>query len=138
MPRTLLEKITDREHTLTAAAEQVRTQIAELTTHLADIDTELADLATTRRTILALGEDEPPPTTRPGLPDNPVYQHILTILTEADQPLRCKDLCHALDTGTEPARIEGMRSKMKRLVTTGLVTEDTPGLFTIPRPRTDV
>ena len=27
-----------------------------------------------------------------------------------------------------------MRSKLKRLVATGLVTEDTPGLFAVPRP----
>jgi hypothetical protein len=32
--------------------------------------------------------------------------------------------------------IEGMRAKLKRLVATGLVTEDTPGMFAIPRPRT--
>lgn len=50
------------------------------------------------------------------LPANPAYQHILTVLTETETPLRWKDLCHALDTGTEPARIEGMRTKLKRLV----------------------
>ncbi|GAB7040396.1 hypothetical protein JCM9533A_42460 [Catenuloplanes niger JCM 9533] len=54
--------------------------------------------------------------THPGLPANPAYQHILTVLTETETPLRWKDLCHALDTGTEPARIEGMRTKLKRLV----------------------
>jgi F420-0:gamma-glutamyl ligase-like protein len=58
------------------------------------------------------------------------------VLTEAETPLRCKDLCHALDTGTEPARIEGMRYKLKRLAAAGLVTENVPGLFAIPRPRT--
>jgi hypothetical protein len=41
-----------------------------------------------------------------------------------------------LDTGTEPNRIETMRAKLKRLVATGLVTEDEPGPFAIPRPRT--
>jgi hypothetical protein len=58
-------------------------------------------------------------------------------LTEAQTPLRCKDLCHALDSGTEPSRIEAMRAKLKRLVATGLVTEQAPGLFAIPRPRTE-
>jgi len=85
--------------------------------------------------VLALGEEEPVPTTHPGLPDNPAYQHILTVLTDAEAPLRCKDLCHALDTGTGHTHIEGMRSKLKRLVATGLVVEDGPGLFAIPRPR---
>ena len=136
MPRGTLERITDRGRQLTTESDQIRTQITELTARLADVDAQLADLATARKVVLALGEDEPVPTTRPGLPDNPAYQHILTVLTDAATPLRCKDLCHALDTGTEPTRIEGMRSKLKRLVATGLVTEAEPGLFAIPRPRT--
>ena len=65
------------------------------------------------------------------LPDNPVYQHILTALTAADQPARAKDLCQALDTGLEPKHIEGMRSKLKRLVSLGLITETEPGLFAL-------
>jgi hypothetical protein len=135
MPRTTLERITDRERQVAAAREQIRTQIGELTARLADLDAELADLAVAR-VVLALGEDEPTPATHPALPDNPAYQHILTVLTDAEGPLRCKDLCHALDTGTEPKHIEGMRSKLKRLLATGLVVEESPGLFAIPRPRT--
>jgi len=135
MPRTTLERITEREHALADTAEQIRTQISDLTSRLREVEAELTDLATARKIVLALGEDEPTPTTHPGLPDNPAYQHILTVLTEAQTPLRCKDLCHALDTGTEPARIEAMRAKLKRLVTTGLVTEQTPGLFAIARPQ---
>jgi hypothetical protein len=134
MARTALERIADREQQVTAACGQIRTQISELTARLADLDAELADLATARKVVLALGEDEPTPLARPGLPDNPAYQHILTVLTAAQSPLRCKDLCHALDTGTEPNRIETMRAKLKRLVATGLVVEETPGLFAIPRP----
>jgi hypothetical protein len=135
MPRTALERITDREQSLTDAAKQVRTQISELTARLRDLEAELTDLATARKVVLALGEDEPVPTTHPGLPDNPAYQHILTVLTDAQGPLRCKDLCHALDTGTEPSRIEAMHAKLKRLVATGLVAEEAPGLFAIPRPQ---
>lgn len=137
MPRTTLERITEREHALADTAEQVRTQISELAARFHDLEAELTDLATARKIVLALGEDEPTPITHPGLPGNPAYQHILTVLTEASTPLRCKDLCHALDTGTEPSRIEAMRAKLKRLVTTGLVTENEPGLFAIPRPHTD-
>ena len=137
MPRTTLERITEREHALADTAEQVRNQISELAARLHDLEAELTDLATARKIVLALGEDEPVPVTHPGLPDNPAYQHILTVLAEAHSPLRCKDLCHALDTGTEPSRIEAMRAKLKRLVATGLVTEQTPGLFAIPRAHTE-
>jgi hypothetical protein len=136
MPRTTLERITDREQQLAATSDQIRTQIRELTAQLAEIEAALGDLATARKVVLDLGEDEPVPTTHPGLPDNPAYQHILAVLTDATTPLRCKDLCHALDIGTEPSHIEGMRAKLKRLVATGLVTEHEPGLFAIPRPRT--
>jgi hypothetical protein len=128
MARTTLDKITDRERQLTDAAAQIQTRIEQLTARLSELDAERAELAVARKVILALGPDEPVPTTHPGLPDNPAYQHILTVLTEAETPLRCKDLCHALNTGTEPARIEGMRAKLKRLVATGLVTENAPGL----------
>ena len=111
MARTTLEKITDREQQLTDTAAQIHTQIEQLTARLGELDAERAELAVARKVILI-------------------------VLTEADSPLRCKDLCHALDTGTEPARLEGMPAKLKRLVATGLVTEDTPGLFAIPSPRT--
>jgi hypothetical protein len=136
MPRTTLERIADREQAAAATAEQIRDQIEQPSARLAQIDAELADLATARKVVLALGEDEPTPTQLPGLPDNPAYQHIHAAQSDADRPLRCKDLCHALDEGTEPSRIEGMRSKLKRLVAVGLIAEQTPGLFAIPRPRT--
>ena len=132
---TTLEKIADRERAVTQTAEGLHAQIAALTEHLHDLDGELHDLAVARKVILALGDDEPTPATHPGLPDNPVYQHVLTVLADADTPMRAKDLCCALDTGTAPNHIETMRAKLKRLVSTGLVTEEEPGLFALPRPR---
>ena len=71
---------------MTAACEQIRAHIRELTARLDDLDAELADLATARKVLLALGEDEPTPATHPALPDNPAYQHILTVLTAAETP----------------------------------------------------
>jgi hypothetical protein len=130
--RTALEKITDREQTVNATADQVRAQIDDLAGRLRELDAELADLQVARKVILALGDDELP---GPSLPDNPVYQHILTALNDGTAPMRAKDLCHALDLGFEPSKIEGMRAKLKRLVATGLVAEDEPGLFTLQRPR---
>jgi hypothetical protein len=129
--RTALEKITDREQAVNATADQVRTQMDTLAGQLRELDAELADLATARKVILALGDDEP---AHPHLPDNPVYQHILTALHDTTAPMRAKDLCRALDLGFEPAKIEGMRSKLKRLTAAGLVAEDEPGLFALPRP----
>ena len=132
MSRTALEKIADRVQAVTTATEHVRAQIDILAGQLRDLEAELADLQVARKVVLALGDDEP---VGPRLPDNPVYQHILTALNDGTAPMRAKDLCHALDLGFEPSKIEGMRAKLKRLVATGLVTEDEPGLFTLPRPR---
>ena len=132
---TALEKIAAREQAIATAADDLHAQIQNLTDRLRDLDAEAADLATARKVILALGEDEPP-VTHPGLPDNPLYQHILTALAGAGTPRRARDLCRDLDLGTEPTNIESLRYKLKRLVSTGLVTEEAPGLFTMPRPRT--
>lgn len=133
---TTLEKIADRERAVAAAADSVRTQIDELTEQLRELEAEAGNLAVARNVILALGEHEPVPATHPSLPDNPVYQHVLAVLTDAQTPLRAKDLCRALDTGTAPNHIETIRAKLKRLVATGLVSEDKLGLFTVARPRT--
>ena len=132
MSRTTLEKITDREHAVTADADQVRAQIDTLAGRLRELDAELADLQVARKVILALGDDEP---AGPRLPDNPAYQNILTALHDATAPMRAKDLCHALDLGASPRKVEGMRSKLKRLVTTGLVAEDEARDVHLPRPR---
>jgi hypothetical protein len=132
--RTALEKIADREQAVSITADQVRAQIEALTGQLRDLEAELADLQVARKVVLALGDDEP---AGPRLPHNPVYQHILTVLNDAITPMRAKDLCHALDLGFEPTKIEGMRSKLKRLVGTGLVAETEVGLFTVPHPRDD-
>jgi len=132
---TTLEKIAAREQVIATTADDLRAQIQNLTDRLRDLDAEAADLATARKVILVLGEDEPP-ATHPGLPDNPLYQHILTALVGAGTPRRARDLCRDLDLGTEPTNIESLRYKLKRLVSTGLVAEEAPGLFTMPRPRT--
>ena len=132
MSRTALEKIADRADAVATTASQVRAQIDALVERLRELEAELADLQVARKVILALGDDEH---AGPRLPENPVYQHILTALNDGTAPMRAKDLCRALDLGFEPTKIEAMRSKLKRLVATGLVTEDEPGLFTLPRPR---
>jgi hypothetical protein len=132
--RTALEKIADREQAPNAAADHIRAQIEQPAERLRETDSEPAELIVARKVTLALGEDEP---AHPRLPDNPVYQQILTALPSAPDPLRAPDLCHAPDPGPESTRIEGMRSKPKRPVATGPVAEDEPGLFTPTRPQTD-
>lgn len=49
----------------------------------------------------------------------------------AGQALRAKDICRALGIGTTANHTESLRAKLKRLVTRGVLTENTPGLFTL-------
>lgn len=131
MNRSILELIGEREQVLRTHADYLRVQIEQITREAAELEAELADLAVTRKVLLTLEIDQVEIPGQPALPDNPAYQHILTALADADRPMRAKDLCHALDLGLEPKNIEGMRSKLKRLVARGLITEAEPGLFAL-------
>ncbi|MEU0940906.1 hypothetical protein [Embleya sp. NPDC005971] len=89
----------------------------------------------TRKTVIAPadGLDEEP-VTRPAAPDNPAYQHILTVFAARGGPLRARDVCEAPDRGVQPKHIGGMRSKPKRLVKRGILTEAGPRPFLQTRP----
>jgi len=131
----VLELITARETVAGAHAEQLHTQIAELTEQLVAVDAELTDLATTRITLLRLtGTTTTPPadTTIAG----PAYQQILAVFAVAAHPLRAKDICVALGTGTAAKHTESLRAKLKRLVTRGVLAEPEPGLFTLTQHAT--
>ncbi|WP_326577535.1 hypothetical protein OG889_44795 [Streptomyces sp. NBC_00481] len=131
--KAILEHIETREHELADQAGQFRDRIAELTRQLGELDAESENLRITRKTLLAL--PLPSPATgpdRPDIPDHPAYQQILTALTDAGRPMRARDLCQALDLPILPKNTEGIRSKLKRLVSRGILTEPEPGLFARP------
>ncbi|WP_239092087.1 hypothetical protein [Streptomyces sp. SID14478] len=67
------------------------------------------------------------------MPDHPAYQQILTAFTDAGRPMRARDLCEALDLPILPKNTEGIRSKLKCLVTGSILAEPEPGLFTQTR-----
>ena len=120
-------------------AGRLRDQIAELTAHLREFDTESENLQITRKTLLSL--PTPTPTqaqiddpSRAEVPEHPAYQQILTVLANTGGPMRARDICEALDLPILPKNTEGIRSKLKRLVTRGILTEPEPGLFTQPHP----
>lgn len=140
--KPFLEQIEAREQHLADQAEQTRAQIEHLTARLAGLDTEITELRITRKTLMGIAADlttEPGPgaeqtPTIPAVPEHPAYQQILTVFAAADGPLRCRDLCQALDLPIIPKNTEGIRSKLKRLVSRGILTEPEPGLFAQPRP----
>jgi hypothetical protein len=138
--RHLLDRIDAREQALAREAEQVQARIGELTARLGELSQAVSDLQVTRKTLLVLaGEDDAQPAAEPAeplpvLPDHPAYQQILTAFAGLQRPLRARDLCLALDLPILPKNTESIRSKLKRLVSRGILTETEPGLFTQPRP----
>ncbi|WP_331744261.1 hypothetical protein OG762_49560 (plasmid) [Streptomyces sp. NBC_01136] len=58
------------------------------------------------------------------------YQDIVEVLVDAGQPLRAAQVAAAAGLSTDKSKVEGLRSKLKRLVERGWLFEDGPGRFT--------
>lgn len=136
MTGSLLERLAQREAAAREQVERLREQIDTLASQLAEAETALTRLEITRETVLALTAEAEAETVADPVLSQPAYRQILAALEHAGDGLRAKELCQTLDTGLEPKQVEGMRAKLKRLVGRGILTEPEPGLFTLPRPRT--
>jgi hypothetical protein len=76
------------------------------------------------------------PLWRPGLGQSVLpssYRDLLEVLADAGRPLRAGGIAAAAGLSTGKSKIEGLRSKLKRLAERGWLAEDGPGLFTLPR-----
>jgi hypothetical protein len=61
------------------------------------------------------------------------YRDLLEVAEDAGRPLRAVQIAAAAGLSTDKAKVEGLRSKLKRLVERGWLAEDAgPGLFTLP------
>ena len=133
--QAVLACIEVRESEVAEQTGQLRDQIAELTARLGELDTESENLQITRKTLRDLPARAPADDPlRTEAPEHPAYQQILTVLADTGAPMRARDICEALDLPILPNNTEGIRCKLKRLVTRGILTEPEPGLFTQPRP----
>jgi hypothetical protein len=126
----ILDLITERQAMAAAAIATLREQIGKLTDELRAAETELNDLTTTRTTLTRLTSINESAIPDDGPLDNTVYQQIITAF-QAGTAMRAKDVCHALDLGTEPKDTEGVRAKLKRLVKRHVLAEPQPGLFAL-------
>ncbi|MFF7601279.1 hypothetical protein [Streptomyces mirabilis] len=63
------------------------------------------------------------------------YRDILEVVADAPGPVRAKQIVPRIGLPAETGKIEGTRSKLKRLVERGWLDEDTPGMFTPARRR---
>jgi hypothetical protein len=128
---SILDLIAERETTAVATAEKLRAQIATLTDQLTVAETELAELAITRTTLLRLTGKPDPATPADLTVASAPYQQILAVFGTAASGMRARDVCRALGVDTTAKDVEGMRAKLKRLVTRQILAETEPGLFTL-------
>ncbi|MFE0063426.1 hypothetical protein [Streptomyces sp. NPDC059003] len=77
------------------------------------------------------------PPWRPGLDLSVLptsYQDLVEVIADAGHPLRAMQVAEAAGLSVDRSKVEGLRSKLKRLVDRGWLAEDGPGRFT-PPPR---
>lgn len=128
----LVDKLTARRAAADAEITDLRERIAKLTEALAAAERDRGRWADACEIVTALiAEEHPDQISGITQPVTPAYQQILAVFTDGAAPLRAKDICQALNTGTEARHTEGMRSKLKKLVARGILTEPSPGLFAL-------
>ncbi|WP_331730135.1 hypothetical protein OHV05_35660 (plasmid) [Kitasatospora sp. NBC_00070] len=79
------------------------------------------------------------PVWREGLaPDSlaPDYQRLVAVLADrGGEAMDCRQLAAALGLEVVAAKVEGVRSKVKRLAVRGWLVEERPGMFSLPAGR---
>jgi hypothetical protein len=61
------------------------------------------------------------------------YRDLLEVVADAGRPLRAAQIAAAAGLSTDRVRVEGLRSKLKRLAERGWLAEEAgPGLFGLP------
>jgi hypothetical protein len=156
---SLTDELQRREVAVREEADELRGRIAQLTESLAQVEERLSRLMITRETVdevlngagaevskagavpsrsgrvSPIGAVAVPPwqeglevSALPG-----VYRDLVEVAEEAGRPLRAAQIAEAAGLSTDKRKVEGLRSKLKRLVERGWLTEDAgPGLFGLP------
>jgi hypothetical protein len=153
-----LAALESKESAARSRAVELREQIAGLSEALTLVETELSRLQITRETMTEVLADGPGPAASVPVADaestvvpltelvpvllaaeasgdttvtSEAYRQILVVFAQAPGPLRCKDVCVGVGLGTTANHVEGMRSKLKRLVERGILLEAESGLFAL-------
>ena len=160
---SLIDELQRREAAARDEAEELRGRIAGLAERLAGVEERLSRLVITREMVDEVLSEagagvpptaEPEVTARPGAGHPPVigvlavppwragleasalpqaYQDLLEVAEDAGRPLRAAQIAAAAGLSTDKAKVEGLRSKLKRLAERGWLAEEAgPGLFALP------
>ena len=157
---SLVDELQRREAAARAEAEGLRGQIALLTERLAGVEERLSRLVIAWETVDEVLSEagaeassavvpDGAAASRPGrlsavgvlavppwqagleasaLPE--AYRDLLEVLEDAGRPLRAGQIAAAAGLSTDKAKVEGLRSKLKRLAERGWLAEEAgPGLF---------
>ncbi|WP_327269602.1 hypothetical protein OG233_21830 [Streptomyces sp. NBC_01218] len=128
----ITEFLTDlqaRHDEAVARADELRSQIEDLTGALAEIEARLADLATTRKVIAEIvptgtgGEFDPPEQAT-------TYQAIVNAFNQhPDQAFRVRELHELLGMPTDDPAMNVTRSRLGRLTRQGFLTQPGRGRY---------
>ncbi len=159
---SLIDELQRREAAAREEAEELRGRIAQLAERLAGVEERLSRLVIARETVDEVlggaGPDASPatmpeemapsrfghlspigvlavPAWRPGLEASALpeaYRDLLEVMEDAGCPLRAGQIAAAAGLSTDKAKVEGLRSKLKRLAGRGWLAEEPGGLFTLP------
>jgi hypothetical protein len=154
----LFERLQQEEAAERERLESLQAQVESLRAQMKGAEERLAQLTITRETALALqpdrqtrlgdggarGSDQAPappatngnspaPTVTPAKrrPLSGTNQQVVVLLAEAGRPMRAKEVALAVGDSDQHGRVEGMRTRLKRLVSGGWLTEQSPGQFSI-------
>ncbi|MEV5157672.1 hypothetical protein [Streptomyces sp. NPDC053728] len=150
---SLMEALESRRAEVLGQAERLREQIAGLAEEVSRVEERLSRLQIARETVeevLAAPSSPVPGTDATGggtggvavalvkaeaeldlTVMSPECREIIALFATSGAEMRCKEVCRHLGLGTEPRHVEGMRSKLKRLVERGFLAEPSSGLFKV-------
>ncbi len=154
---SLIEELKRREAAARAEADRLRSRMEEFAQELARAEEQASRLAIAREEVVRVLEQpasaelpgEPAKEPRPDPPiglvtvppreegaDAPVlpqsYQDLLEVVADAGRPLKAAQIAAAAGLRTDRAKVEALRSKLKRLAGRGWLAEKPGGLFTLP------
>jgi hypothetical protein len=136
------------EVSVRSRVEVLRAEAARVAAQLTEAETVLEHVGITRATLAAVlagnsgivaetqSTDGPSlvPVRRADLTEEHLpaeYRRVWLAIVAASGPVRAKELAGVLGLETSAAKVEGLRSKLKRLAARGWIAEPAPGAFAL-------
>ena len=147
--RSLLERVAQAETAALRQAEDLRAQLAAIEErlqrlaitretlteftgdHLSDADMPEGDDANAEEESSEVAYLDPAEEPSPLPPLRGFRQQVVALLATADEPMRAREVVQAIGKPDTRSQVEGMRSRLQRLVTDGWLRREADGLYAI-------